>query len=76
MSGVEGAGGASSKRGRIWSVDLLVIENEERDWGEGKRGGGEERVRGRVLDLETYEQVADSGTGDRITGSIESDSCG
>lgn len=41
--------------------------------GGGKKRWGDERVRGRALDLETYERVADSGTGDRITGSIESD---
>ena len=39
-SDVEGAGGASSERGRIWPVDLSVIENEERDGGREKEVGG------------------------------------
>ena len=39
-SDVEGAGGASSKRGRIRPVDLSVIENEKRDGGREKEVGG------------------------------------
>ena len=39
-SDVEGVEGASSERERIRPVDLSVIENEERDGGREKRGGG------------------------------------
>ena len=60
-------------REKEYGRSICRLSRTKREMGGGKKRWGDERVRGRALDLETYERVADSGTGDRITGSIESD---